>query len=142
MAQVCRGCGGPPTSTRHHYCDACRRARKRHWDRERERKRVRLTPKQRGYGWEHKKLRKQVAQVVASGNAICARCGLPILPGHPWDLGHDDFDRSRYALAASARVLAKELDSSRNSATSKSMCARALQDTLDSCSSNSHRRPR
>lgn len=35
------------------------------------------------------------------------------------------------ALAASARVLAQELDKDRNSATSKSMCARALQDTLE-----------
>jgi hypothetical protein len=35
------------------------------------------------------------------------------------------------ALAASALALAREIDSSRNSATSKSMCARALLETLD-----------
>lgn len=35
------------------------------------------------------------------------------------------------ALAASARALAREMDSSHNSATSKSMCAKALLDTLD-----------
>lgn len=37
---------------------------------------------------------------------------------------------ARSALAASARVLAKELDEPGNSATSKSMCAKALQDIL------------
>jgi hypothetical protein len=26
----------------------------------------------------------------------CARCGERIEPGEPWDLGHDDVDRSRY----------------------------------------------
>lgn len=35
------------------------------------------------------------------------------------------------ALAASLLVLAGELDNSRNSATSKSMCARALLDTME-----------
>lgn len=35
------------------------------------------------------------------------------------------------ALAASALVLARELDDPGNSATSKSMCARALQDHLE-----------
>lgn len=35
------------------------------------------------------------------------------------------------ALAAAALALARELDNPRNSATSKSMCARALTETLD-----------
>lgn len=40
-------------------------------------------------------------------------------------------DLADSALAASALSLARELDDHRNSATSKSMCARALIETLD-----------
>jgi len=35
--------------------------------------------------------------MVSAGLATCARCGERIIPGEPWDLGHDDFDRSRYS---------------------------------------------
>ena len=54
------------------------------------------TQRQRGYGYAHKKLRKQVAPDVAAGRAKCWRCGQRIQPGDPWDLGHTD-DRSGYA---------------------------------------------
>lgn len=40
-------------------------------------------------------------------------------------------DLADSALAASALALARELDDDSNSATSKSMCARALKETLD-----------
>jgi hypothetical protein len=50
----------------------------------------------RGYGWKHQKMRQIVQREVAAGVAVCARCGLRIDPGEPWDLGHDDFDRSLY----------------------------------------------
>jgi hypothetical protein len=41
-------------------------------------------------------LRARLEPVVKSGAAKCARCGDRILPCEAWDLGHDDFDRSRY----------------------------------------------
>jgi hypothetical protein len=39
---------------------------------------------------------------VALGGVCCARCGLPIDPGEPFDLGHDDHDRSRYSAPSIA----------------------------------------
>src|SRR5262245_1427081 len=52
---------------------------------------------QRGYGREHQTLRARLAPLVAAGYARCARCGETIRPGEPWDLGHGDGDRMRYA---------------------------------------------
>jgi hypothetical protein len=43
-----------------------------------------------GYGWMHQQERKRWSRVVAMGDAVCARCGRPIIPGTPWDLGHVD----------------------------------------------------
>jgi hypothetical protein len=51
----------------------------------------------RGYGARHQALRARLAPQVAAGLASCARCGERILPGEPWDLGHDDHDRTKYA---------------------------------------------
>ena len=70
-------------------------------DRARERRRKR--PSDRGYGNHHQQLRKRLTPLVASGAVRCARCGKPIVPGEPWDLGHDDHDRSRYSGPEHAR---------------------------------------
>jgi hypothetical protein len=50
----------------------------------------------RGYGSKHKALRRRWAAQVAEGEARCARCGGVIWADEPWDLGHDDHDRTRY----------------------------------------------
>lgn len=49
-----------------------------------------------GYGAEHRKRRERERALVEAGKAICWRCNKPILPGQPWDLGHDDNDRTKY----------------------------------------------
>jgi hypothetical protein len=50
----------------------------------------------RGYGPAHKALRRRWAADVARGEVCCVRCGRFIFRGEPWDLGHDDHDRTRY----------------------------------------------
>lgn len=58
---------------------------------------------ERGYGPEHRRERRRWAGQVALGNVACARCGRLIEPGTPWDLGHDDHDRTRYQGPEHAR---------------------------------------
>lgn len=50
----------------------------------------------RGYGAQHQGKRAALAPTVDAGLAVCWRCGRPITPGTPWDLGHDDTDRTVY----------------------------------------------
>jgi hypothetical protein len=61
---------------------------------------------QRGYGAWHQRLRLRWAPRVAAGVVDCsaplclaeqAGSGRRINPGEPWDLGHDETDRRRYA---------------------------------------------
>jgi hypothetical protein len=51
----------------------------------------------RGYGTAHQRLRRLWRRRVQAGVVSCARCGELIEPNEPWDLGHDDLDRSRYS---------------------------------------------
>lgn len=50
----------------------------------------------RGYGNSHQKIRAHYKPIVAAGKAVCWRCAHPIHPSEPWDLGHDDHDRTQY----------------------------------------------
>lgn len=89
--RVCRACGERPAKSQQHwYCGVCRPAREKAAQ-------ARQSTVKRGYGPAHKKLREQVARLVEAGYASCARCGLPIGHDEPWDLGHDDADRTRYS---------------------------------------------
>ena len=54
------------------------------------------TTTQRGYGTIHQRLRTQLATRITQGHITCPRCGQPITPNQPWDLGHDDHDRTKY----------------------------------------------
>jgi hypothetical protein len=56
------------------------------------------SPKQRGYGGRHQGLRKRWAPRVARGLVPCARCGLPMEPGEPWDLDHSTTATATWGL--------------------------------------------
>ena len=43
---------------------------------------------ERGYGAEHEAERKRWGPRVRTGKVRCWRCGEPINPALPWDLGH------------------------------------------------------
>ena len=49
-----------------------------------------LTERERGYGAPHRKLRRQLAPIVATGTVRCAGCGELIGAHERWDLGHLD----------------------------------------------------
>lgn len=89
------------------YCDECRVATARLRQRVKERRRVRGSKTERGYGKPHEAERASWEPAVATGTVRCARgadckfgalgLGGFIRPGEAWDLGHRDDDRSRYA---------------------------------------------
>lgn len=58
--------------------------------------RPRKTTTQRGYGHAHQARRAKWAPKVKAGGVKCWRCRRPIHPNEPWDLGHDDNDRTQY----------------------------------------------
>jgi hypothetical protein len=49
------------------------------------------------YGDRHRKMRAGYLPLVASGKAICARCGRGIRSDEPWDRGHVDGSKFAYA---------------------------------------------
>ena len=58
---------------------------------------TRRTTAQRGYGSRHQNMRANIKRAMADGRTYnCWRCGQPINPDEPWDLGHDDNDRTSY----------------------------------------------
>lgn len=88
--RVCAEPGCPeliPAGARDGRCDEHRRAKDR----------LRDSSHARGYGRDHQAERARWAPIVATGHVKCARCRLPIAPAAPWDLGHVDEDRSKYA---------------------------------------------
>jgi hypothetical protein len=88
--RLCKVCGAPSMSNYHSYCQSCRDAKWRDT-------RAKTNNKLRGYDIGHVRLRRRLKPLVASGTVACARCGKLIRPGEPWDLGHDDYDRSKYS---------------------------------------------
>jgi hypothetical protein len=96
--KLCNGCGRPfpPSQMKpgRGRCIPCAKAYER--EKSRLRRAKKGTTAQRGYGVRHEQLREAWARSVTAGIVSCARCGFPIAPGEPWDLGHDDEDRSRY----------------------------------------------
>jgi hypothetical protein len=53
-------------------------------------------PRARGYDRAHDKLRARIDIEVRAGYVYCWRCTRRIDPTEPWDLGHDDHDRTVY----------------------------------------------
>lgn len=51
---------------------------------------------QRGYGHSHRQERDRWKPLVDAGQVSCWRCGSWLNSDEPWDLGHDDHDRSLY----------------------------------------------
>ena len=87
--RVCTGCKAiyDPRSTgsRAGRCPACSRAHDR----------ARGSREERGYGAAHRRTRATWQARMDAGETIrCWRCTEPITYGEPWDLGHDDHDRS------------------------------------------------
>lgn len=116
--RMCANCHDRQTFTqRHHYCRDCmvvkrderlqrrgdlppeKLARARQLDAERSRRYKesgKYLDRYKKYDPFHRKRRERWEPTVAAGLATCGRCGLRILPGQDWDLGHNDFDPTIY----------------------------------------------
>lgn len=78
---------------------------------------------ERGYGWAHQKARATWKPKVDAGEVVCWRCHQLIQPGTPWDLGHDDGDRTQYRGPEHLRC-------NRNAGQAKAMANRAKPTTV------------
>ncbi len=87
MARAKRICGKPncPEITEARLCPT----------HQAEAERIRGSREARGYGHEHRALRKQFERYVEAGQVYCARCRELIKPGSQWALDHSD-DRTGY----------------------------------------------
>jgi len=88
MARAKRICAkaGCPTPASGRYCPAHNR----------EYEQARGSREQRGYDHAHRSLRKAFIPEHQSGTLTCWRCHELIEPDEPFDLGHDDNDRTIY----------------------------------------------
>ena len=95
MPRAKRICGKPgcPTITHDRLCP-------KHL---READKARGSREQRGYDHAHRSLRKAFIPEHQAGTLICWRCRQLILPTEPFDLGHDDNDRTIYRGAEHQR---------------------------------------
>lgn len=87
--RVCAEHGCPTLvkqGTRDGRCATHRRARDK----------ARGSRQERGYDAAHTKLRQAWVRKVSTGTVKCWRCGKRIAPDEPFDLGHDDQDRTKY----------------------------------------------
>lgn len=64
---------------------------------------ARGTRQQRGYGRDHDRLRQHWQTLINNGRTpTCPKCGHPIIPTDPWDLGHTP-DRTTWTGPEHAR---------------------------------------
>lgn len=85
-SRVCLEVGCPVLTKGKSRCDQHERAKDK----------ARGTRQERGYDAAHDATRARWAPLVATGHVRCWRCREYIASDAPFDLGHDDKDRTKY----------------------------------------------
>jgi hypothetical protein len=93
--RLCRRCGQPAASSRHHYCDSCRAVTAKKHHRSSAELFNPLSTKERGYGADHRRRRAVWKPKVDRGDVSCPYCGRWIQPGTAWDLSHPFDDKTQ-----------------------------------------------